>query len=43
LPIPIEEQAVQPSIQVIVVGDVPPSTRSRVELIDWAPNPGSQS
>ena len=43
LPIPIEEQAVQPSIQVIVVRDVPASTRSRVELIDRAPNPGSRT
>jgi hypothetical protein len=43
LPIPVEEQAVQPSIQVIVVRDVPPSTRSRVELIDRAPNPGSRT
>jgi hypothetical protein len=41
LPIPIEEQAVKPPIQVIVVRDVPPSTRSRVELIDRAPNPRS--
>ena len=41
LPIPIEEQAVKPPIQVIVVRDVPPSTRSRVELIDRARNPRS--
>ena len=41
LPVPIQEEAVQPSIQVIVVRDVPASPCSRVELIDRAPNPNS--
>src|ERR1019366_5550764 len=43
LPIPIEEQAIQPSIQIIVVRDVPASTGSHIELIDRAPNPGSRT
>ena len=42
LPIAIEEQAVQPSIEVIVMRDVPASTRSRIELIDRAPNPDNR-
>src|ERR1700722_17360127 len=43
LPVPIQEEAVQPSIQGIVVRDVPASTRSRVELIVRRPNPNTRT
>jgi hypothetical protein len=43
LPVPIQEQTVQPSIQVIVMRNISASTRSRVELIDRSPNPNSRT
>ena len=39
LPVAIQEQAVEPAVQVVVMGDVAPRAAGRVELVEAPPSP----